>query len=222
MLTRFVRKWVGGSSQGERPKPALRPKATLRLEGLEARDTPSVVSDFWDVFTTTPGAGFVAIGEGIRDGGAMFANAATFHQIDSLNNYVNGVVDQGGGLYQVANVSMHVGAYALEAAGVLYVAVALGAPTAGIGVTTEGGTFANVHVSWAVSTESGLVWRGAYGAGEVLVEGATVPGLWTSLTGIPVLNSAAVAGAPAVTCFGGSICSTSAINAVLRGWYIPW
>lgn len=56
MLTQMFRKVLYGSSQVERPKPSLRPKATLRLEGLEARDTPSVVSDFWDVFTTTPGA----------------------------------------------------------------------------------------------------------------------------------------------------------------------
>lgn len=27
----------------------------LGVESLERRDTPSVVSDFWDVFTTTPG-----------------------------------------------------------------------------------------------------------------------------------------------------------------------
>lgn len=156
----------------------------------------------------------------------MFANAATFHQIGSLNNYVNGVVEQGGTLYSVANVSMHVGAYSLEAAGAIYVWTLAGGGTAGIGVTTEGGSAANVHVSWAVATENGLVWRGAYGtvnSSRVFIESASgTPGFWTSLTGIPVLNSAAVANAPAVTCFGGSICSTSAVNAIFRGWWMVW
>jgi RHS repeat-associated protein len=38
-----------------------------------------------------------ASGEGVVDGAAMIANAATFHQIEPLNNYVNQTIEQNGG-----------------------------------------------------------------------------------------------------------------------------
>lgn len=108
---------------------------------------------------------------------------------------------------------MHVGAYALEAALVVYALTATFG-SAGIGWSSQGGSVANFHTSWAVSTESGLVWRGAYGTGHVILEGASAtPGYWQALTGIPVLNSAAVANAPGVV-WCGSTCLGSAINAV--------
>ncbi len=55
--------------------------------------------------------------QGAVDGLAMFANAATFHQIESLNTYVNNVLDENDGWYAVGNVFMHVSAYAAYAAG---------------------------------------------------------------------------------------------------------
>jgi hypothetical protein len=58
---------------------------------------------------------------GVYDAGAMFLNAATFHQNDQLNNYVNQQIQQNGGTYQAANVAMHVGEYALYAAGGIWI-----------------------------------------------------------------------------------------------------
>lgn len=190
---------------------------------MEARDVPSVVSDFWDVFTTTPGAGFVAIGEGIRDGAAMFANAATFHQIDSLNNYVNSVVEQGGGLYQVANVSMHVGAYSLEAASVLYVWGAF-LPTYGVGVgpgaaVSEGGT--GIHIIYGAAEPGGaMVWNHAVGGG--LCEGgwvigasqSVVEGMWFTVEGIPIISATGVTSME----LGVGNCFVTAVVAYGRGW----
>jgi RHS repeat-associated protein len=50
-------------------------------------------------------------GEGVVDGAAMIANAATFHQIEPLNNYVNQTIEQNGGAYATANVFSHIGVY---------------------------------------------------------------------------------------------------------------
>jgi hypothetical protein len=58
--------------------------------------------------------------EGEKEALAMFANAATFHQIPSLNNYVNQVIEENGGVYPYANISMHIAAYALYLAGGAY------------------------------------------------------------------------------------------------------
>jgi hypothetical protein len=57
----------------------------------------------------------------------MIGNAATFHQIDSLNTYVDEVVAENGGLYDAANTSAHVGVYAAYSAFALHLAFA---PTA--------------------------------------------------------------------------------------------
>jgi RHS repeat-associated protein len=184
---------------------------------------PTGLRGFREWWSETWIANIGAAGDGIVDGAAMFANAATFHQIDSLNNYVNRTIAENGGAYQAANVSMHVGAYALEAAGALYIAGAAGAPTAGVGVTgtstAEG--CANVHVSWGIATRGGsIVWRGGYRDGVFVERAFSTPGYWNSLTGIPVLNSAAVAEAPLVSCFGRGICLTTAVNAILRGWRV--
>ena len=65
------------------------------------------------------------------DGMAMLANAATFHQIDALDAYVDQMVAQNGTTYQVANVSAHVGVYAAEMAAVLYAAPVVGGWVAG-------------------------------------------------------------------------------------------
>ena len=75
-------------------------------------ETTMVTSYVW----SNPGSAAYEAATGANDGGRMFVNAATFHQIGSLNNRVNRDIAQNGGLYQAANVSMHVGAYSLEAA----------------------------------------------------------------------------------------------------------
>jgi hypothetical protein len=65
------------------------------------------------------------------DGMAMMYNAATFHQIDALDAFVDDRIAQNGTSYQVANVSAHVGVYALELAGILYVGAAYGVTSVG-------------------------------------------------------------------------------------------
>lgn len=47
----------------------------------------------------------------------MVSNALTFHQVDWLNNRVNRSIQQNGGLYPAANISSHIGAGAVYAAG---------------------------------------------------------------------------------------------------------
>lgn len=223
MFAQMMQWILGKSGRTKVSKQTSRPQRTLRVEGLESRDTPTVLGDFWYVFTNDPGAGFTAVAQGFTDADAMMANALTFHQIGSLNDYVNGQIEQGGDLYSTANVFAHVGVYTAEAAGAVYLYTFFGGPSAAIGYTTEGGSCANFHMSWGVATENGVVWRGAYGSGDVLVEGLSgTPGYWASITGIPILNSAAVAGAPAVTCAPGSVCVTSALNAVFRGIWHVW
>lgn len=46
----------------------------------------------------------------------MIANAGTFHLIPSLNNRVNQLIEENGGVYSTANVFVHVGIYTLYAA----------------------------------------------------------------------------------------------------------
>ena len=56
---------------------------------------------------------------------AMIANVVTLHQIDSLDSYVDGVIDQNGGdrsLYGAANVFAHIGVGAGALAGGIYAA----------------------------------------------------------------------------------------------------
>lgn len=68
----------------------------------------------------------------------MFANAATLHQNAALNDYVNQVVAQGGTLYQVANVSMHVGAVPLEVPSAAYMLInAIGGVDVFVGVEID-------------------------------------------------------------------------------------
>jgi hypothetical protein len=60
-----------------------------------------------------------AAAEGLRDGAAITANTFTFGQISSLNNYVDQVVAENGGLYQAAQIASVVGREALITAGTL-------------------------------------------------------------------------------------------------------
>jgi hypothetical protein len=223
MLMRLVRSVFGHGAEVEREKPARRPRSALGVERLEGRDVPTVVGDLWYVLTNDPVEYFRAGYEGYGDGLAMLANAATFHQITPLNNYVNGVVEQGGGAYQVANVSMHVGAYALEAAGILYV-WSLYLPTYAVGVgpgaaVSQGGT--GVHVIYgAAQPGQAIVWNQAVGG--TLTQGgwvigasqSTVGGMWFTVQGIPIISAAGVTSME----FGVGNCLITAVVAYARGW----
>jgi hypothetical protein len=74
----------------------------------------------WVAIVQNPGATLGGAWDGAVDGAAMAANAATFHQIDSLDDYVNHAISQNGGVYGTANYFAHIGAYAGEAAIVVY------------------------------------------------------------------------------------------------------
>jgi hypothetical protein len=54
-----------------------------------------------------------AFAQGLGDGAAMVANAATYHYIRPLNRYVHHVVAVNGGLYRYANGSAHIAIAAL-------------------------------------------------------------------------------------------------------------
>ncbi len=49
----------------------------------------------------------------------MIVNAGTFHQIDSLDTYVDEIVAANGGVYSVADGAAHIGVYTAYAAGFL-------------------------------------------------------------------------------------------------------
>lgn len=89
---------------------------------------------FWNPIDAVKGGG-----EGAKDGLAMAANAATFHQIPKLDRHVDDKIRSEGGAYSYAYVSAHVGVYAAYLAGAIKIAAALGAPaTAGRAMSTAG------------------------------------------------------------------------------------
>jgi RHS repeat-associated protein len=71
----------------------------------------SAPSDVWTM-VTNPGATLGGAWAGSVDGAAMLANAATFHQINTLDAYVDQQIALNGGAYGTANVIGHVGVYA--------------------------------------------------------------------------------------------------------------
>ena len=73
---------------------------------------------------------------GVGHGGAFILNALTLHQIDSLDSYVDHLVETNGGAYGVANFSANVGVAAAVAAGGLYALAARGITQIGaVGLT---------------------------------------------------------------------------------------
>jgi RHS repeat-associated protein len=171
-----------------------------------------------------------AAGQGVADGLAMFGNAATFHQIPALNGHVNQVIADNGGSYQVANVSMHVGAYLLLAAGAVWAWSAVGLPTFNLGVSFSGPYGFHIIYGTSVVVEGEVVttWVGALGTelGSMWIVGASSEWIAasTTLTGIPILFPASVV--PAAVIAGSRpdaySCVTAAINAFIQGWVNPF
>jgi len=103
---------------------------------------------------------------GIGHGFAMMGNAITFHQIDSLDSYVDGLIEDNGGAYGVANVFAHVGVGAGALAGGIYAAGAFAAWETAISIPTfgpllipsAGGTAA---VGWGISGSTLITVTGA-------------------------------------------------------------
>lgn len=78
---------------------------------------------------------------GVGHGAAMIANAVTLHQIDGLDSYVDGLVEQNGGsgsLYWYADWSANIGVGAAALAGGIYAAGIISAWEAAITMPTIG------------------------------------------------------------------------------------
>ena len=94
---------------------------------------------------------------GVGHGFAMMGNAFTFHQIDSLDSYVDGLIEDNGGAYGAANFSAHVGVYAAELAGAYFaITFATAGGTAVIGNSTVIGNGARTFHAWLSANRA--VW----------------------------------------------------------------
>jgi len=112
---------------------------------------------------------------GIGHGFAMMGNAITFHQIDSLDSYVDGLIEDNGGAYGVANVFAHVGVGAGALAGGIYAAGALAAWETAISIPTFGplliaGAGDTAVVGWGITGSTVITVTGT----ELLVGGTTI------------------------------------------------
>ena len=156
---------------------------------------------------------------GIGHGFAMMGNAVTFHQIDSLDSYVDGLIEDNGGAYGVANFSAHVGVYAAELAALLYVAGALPQFTVMVGRTPVA---QQSHVIY----NAGGPWLHAMGRhfGRMRVVTMTTDDVIEFAAGriltlrLPILFPSAACGLAGERAFS---CVTNAAHAFLRGW-IPF
>lgn len=115
---------------------------------------------------------------GVGHGAAMIANAVTLHQIDGLDSYVDGLIEQNGGsgsLYWYADWSANIGVGAAALAGGIYAAgiisaweAAITLPTIGWNVImTGGGTLTAV---FGVTGTTTITITGA----ELFVGGITI------------------------------------------------
>ena len=165
----------------------------------------------WLAVVNNPGAALAGAGQGAVDGAAMVANAATFHQITTLDNYVDSAIALNGGAYATANVFGHIGAYAGEAAVIVVAWTAAGLPTYSVAVNTTQGT----HVVYGVTQNGVTVWQhyvtgvGVTGAPTFF---AAEAGYWGTLSGVPVFFPEAVLASTA-----GGNCVTAAMYAYYQG-----
>jgi hypothetical protein len=158
-----------------------------------------------------------AAGGGGVDGMAMMLNAITFHQIDSLDSYVDGAIEDNGGrwsLYGIADISGHVGVYL----GGTLVAYAMAFGSTFTIVVGEGAPF---HVIYQAG--SNTPWLHAMGSqffrmrvttltGERLTEFLATRYISAQL---PILFPAAAGGLAGQRAYS---CVTAAMHAFFRGW----
>jgi len=93
-------------------------------------------TDIYVIATNLPSAA-AGYWTGLNDGSSMVINAATFHMCEPLNDHVNQIIDQNGGLYQTANYSAHIGVGAAYAAAALELAAAYGVSHLGTVTLTQ-------------------------------------------------------------------------------------
>ncbi|MEJ7591411.1 MAG: DUF4951 domain-containing protein [Planctomycetaceae bacterium] len=121
----------------------------------------------------------------------MIGNAITLHQIDSLDSYVDGLIEENGGtwsLYGAANISGHIGvvAAALATGGIVYYGPTIAMPTfsvwAGVlateaqAVTAYGGTAAFSRlIGMGVGRAKALQRAASITLAEIRAAGVTLP-----------------------------------------------
>jgi len=162
----------------------------------------------------------IAIGwqTGHLHGIAMVVNAATFHLITPLDSYVDGVIEDNGGMYGTANVFAHIGAWAAELAGGMYVASLLPQFTVIVG---KGSPFHVVYQAGlnspflhAVGGQFGRMRVVTMAADRVLEFNASRYAVFR----LPILFPGAAGGLAGERAFS---CLTNAVHAFGRGW-IPF
>jgi len=150
------------------------------------------------------------------DGAAMVGNAATFHQIDSLNSHVNNLVETNGGLYAWANASAHVGVYAGYAAAGAWAWGALELPTIGVGIGP--GQPYGMHFYYQVAAGGESAWFQGVAGGWIVGAGSeATAGMWATLEGIPILFPAAAMSLN-YTWSEQFPCASAVIQAFVAGW----
>ncbi len=172
---------------------------------------------FFNPFSDESMAALGGAAGGAVDGLAMDANAATFHQIDSLNDHVNTTVQQNGGAYGLANTSAHIGVYAGYAAAGAWAWAAAGLPTysVGIGTGAAGGPtiIFGVGGGWGAGMGSATTMYTVPAVGTWIIGASSeaTAGAWV-FSGVPILFPAAAVSAPSAL-----YCWTAAARALCRG-----
>ena len=149
---------LGCSEEADKAGIAPEELAQINDELAEqvAENPPEVPEDWeggeWWIDDAVAGAA-TGVGHGI----SMAANAATFHQIDALDSFVDDVVAANGGLYGVANASAHIGVYSGYAAFV----VAAYFPST-LYHFTSAAAADSIAIDGVITAGGGILGRGVY------------------------------------------------------------
>ena len=181
------------------------------------------VADWWDNSRLVAGVG--GFFRGMGHGTAMVVNAVTlndyFHYLDAigipLDGYVEGLVNQNGGVYGAAQLSARVGAHALHAAGLVWAWGAAGGGMFALEVGPGAGPL-GLHLVYGYGTAGS--YTAAHGLGSGLFTttvGASLGNGYLTMTGIPIIFPNAVAAWVATRPEIGN-CVGSAVVAFLKGW----
>ncbi len=129
---------------------------------------------------------------GVGHGLAMIGNAATFHQIDSLDEYVDDLIQKHGGAYQAANMSAHIGVGAAYAAGGVWAWEAAGGGVFAVQVGPGEGLF-GLHITYGFGTAGSYTAAHGIGTGWFTTTAfATLGDGYVMVTGIPILFPGAI------------------------------
>ncbi|MEZ6063456.1 MAG: hypothetical protein R3C19_24170 [Planctomycetaceae bacterium] len=180
----------------------------------------TTISDYTDVIWS--------FDQGVHHGRVMFLNAITlnsyFEYLDGmgipLDAYVDDLVETNGGWYTAANVSAHVGAHALHAAGLVWAWGAAGGPTWSVAVgpgrpwgfhmISGSSPWGGGATTWTHFTGLRIGWN----AGIIAEVSPTAAGSWFTIEGIPIFFPAAAISHP--YCIN---CVTHTVHSLLSGLF---